>query len=46
MEIYVLLFLNMKSKNAGKLARKTREIPFYRAAYFSFWKIYRVGWRD
>ena len=28
MEIYVLLFLNMKSKNAGKLARKTREIPF------------------
>ena len=34
----LLLFLNVKSKNAVKLARKTREIRFYYAEFFSFWK--------
>ena len=34
----LLLFLNVNTKNAVKLARKTCEILFYRAAFFSFWK--------
>ena len=32
----LLLYLNVNSKNAVKLARKTHEILFYRAAFFSF----------
>ena len=32
----LLLFLNVKSKIAVKLARKTHENLFYRAAFFSF----------
>ena len=32
----LLLFLNVKSKNAVKLARKTHENLFNRAAFFSF----------
>ena len=40
----LLLFLNVKSKNAVKLARETCEIPFYHAEFFSFWKSLESGW--
>ena len=38
----LLLFFNVKSKNAVKLvANATCEILYYRAAFFSFWKVMR-----
>ena len=41
----LVLFLNVKSKNAVKLASETREIPYYHAEFFSFWKSLQ-SWLD
>ena len=35
----LLLFLNVKRKDVVKLARKSHQILFYRAAFFSFGKV-------